>query len=125
MFTHRFGRILLSQGTLKVTGALFELCTHRRLRIFKLPQGLEVSLHLVSWNRDLAPKNACHPSLPLHTSIVLEVSTLMIFLSTVLLCAVGQDKIKQKQCDSICGNDNGTFGCTGTDDLCESSGSMI
>jgi hypothetical protein len=29
----------------------------------------------------------------------------MIFLSTVLLCAVGQDKIKQKQCDGICGND--------------------
>jgi integrase/recombinase XerD len=31
----------------------------------------------------------------------------MLFLSTVLLCAVEQDKIKQKQCDDICGNDRG------------------
>jgi hypothetical protein len=30
----------------------------------------------------------------------------MILPSTVLLCAVEQDKIKQKQCDGICGNDN-------------------
>lgn len=29
----------------------------------------------------------------------------MILPSTVLLCAVEQDKIKQKQCDGICGND--------------------
>jgi hypothetical protein len=27
----------------------------------------------------------------------------MILLSTVLLCAVEQDKIKQKQCDLRCG----------------------
>jgi hypothetical protein len=38
-------------------------------------------------------------------SRALEVSTLLIFLSTVLLCAVEQGKIKQKQCDGICGND--------------------
>src|SRR5439155_18238195 len=28
-----------------------------------------------------------------------------LYLRTVFLCAVGQDKIQQKQCDGMCGND--------------------
>src|SRR5574341_550524 len=105
MFTHRFGCILLRQGTLKILSTLFELCAHRRLRLFKLPQGLQVGLHLVAWDRDLAPKDARHLHLPLRTSMALEESTRMIFPPTVLLCAVEQDKINQKQFDGICGND--------------------
>jgi hypothetical protein len=34
----------------------------------------------------------------------------MIFIPMVLLCAVGQDKIKQKPCDGIYGNDSHAHG---------------
>ena len=101
MLTHRFGHILLSQGTRKVAGALFELCAHRRLRMFKLSQDLEIGLHLVAWNGNLAPKDVRHPPLPLRAFMALEVSTLMIFLSTMLLCAEEEDKIKPKQCEGM------------------------
>ena len=102
MFAHRFGRIVLRQGTLKVPDALFELGTQRRLRLFKLSHGVEVGLHLVTWTCDFAPKDACHPTLPLHPSRGLEMPSLMIVLVKVLLCARGQDTIKQKECTGMC-----------------------
>src|SRR6266702_4582464 len=81
------------------------LALHRCLCLFKLPSGLHVGLHVVTWNRDLAPKDARHFHFPLRTSMALEGSTRMLFSSRVLLCAGEQDKITQKPCDGICGND--------------------
>ena len=74
MFAHRFRRILLSQDVFKISSTLLELFTHRLL-------SLEIGLHLVAWDRDLATKDTCHPPLPLHVPIAMKISTVIPPLS--------------------------------------------
>src|SRR5918992_3451297 len=106
MFAHRFRRILLSQDEFKISSTLLELFAHRLLVFFKSLQSLEIGLHLVTWDRDLATKDTCHPHLPLHVPIAMKISTVIPCHYTASFCAIRQDKIKQTYCDGIYGNDS-------------------
>jgi hypothetical protein len=105
MFAHGFGRILLSEGAFKVPGTLLKLFAQRCFVVFKLLQGLEIGLHLVPWNGNLAAKDACHPHRPMRDSMAMEISAVMTFRCMKLSCTVRQDKIQRKQGDGIYGND--------------------
>src|ERR671914_2760256 len=81
MFANRFRRILLSQDEFKISSTLLELFAHRLLVFFKSLQSLEIGLHLVTWDRDLATKDTCHPHLPLHVPIAMKISTVIPFIT--------------------------------------------
>src|SRR5262245_60607083 len=94
MLPHRLGGILLAKNPCKVLGTLFQLGAHRGFLLLTLTESIEVGLHSATRYRDLAPKDTCHPHLPLSTVMALEGATKMPLLCTRELWTVGYDKIK-------------------------------
>jgi hypothetical protein len=97
MFTYRFGRILLGEGAFKVAGTLLKLFAHGCLILFRLLQHLEIGLHLVPWNDHLAPKDACHPHLPIHASMAGNMNRPDLSLNELIVCC----KARQNQAEAV------------------------
>src|SRR5687767_1768695 len=96
MFAHRFRRILLSQDEFKISSTLLELFAHRPLVFFKSLQSLEIGLHLVTWDRDLATKDTGHPHLPFHVPIAMKISTVIPFITRRHFALSGKTKSSRR-----------------------------